>query len=68
MEHNIEEFKHKLEILEKMLNNMSGPFVTKNKVQELKKSVYVLRRILADEHNIVSPYGPPTAIAPMSLN
>ena len=65
MDLNIQQFKEKLKVLTGMLDNLKAP---SEKVKQLKQSVYVLRKLLEHEDNIVSPYGPTTTIVPYSLN
>ena len=65
MKNNIRKFQEKLKELSSMLDGVNS---NHSKVKELKQSVYVLNMILQDEEKLVSPYGPPTAIVPMSLN
>ena len=65
MENKLREMKRKL----KQLTGMLGDLNSSNKqVQQLKKTVYILNKILEDESNVVDPYGPHTAIVRYSLN
>ncbi len=36
-------------------------------MQQLKRSVYVLKALLSDQNNIKSPYGPDTPIVKFSI-
>ena len=65
MKINLDEFKKKLEVLDVMFSKMKS---SDKRFKELKKSIYVLRKILADDRLIVSPYGPETAIVQYSIN
>jgi hypothetical protein len=60
----IDQFKDKLALLDSMLNKMKTSHA---RVQQLKRSVYVLRKLLTDEANIKSPYGPSTPIVRFSI-
>ncbi len=65
MDQNIKQFKEKLRVLTGMLDNLKTP---SEKVKQLKRSVYVLRKLLENEANIISPYGPEIGIIRNSLN
>jgi hypothetical protein len=60
----IKEFKNKLSKLEALLGQLKS---SHSQVQQLKRSVYVLKVLLNDHENIKSPYGPHTAIVQFSL-
>jgi hypothetical protein len=60
----IQQFKTKLSQLEALLGQLKSSHA---RVQQLKRSVYVLRVLLNDHENIKSPYGPHTAIVQFSL-
>ena len=63
MKNSIREFKEKLKLLTSQLPYLDA---TDEQVQQLKKSVYVLSKIL--DRDISSAYGPHTPIAQYSLN
>ena len=65
MNNSMRQFKMKL----KQLTSVIGRLNPHNEqVKKLKRSVYVLNQLLADERNVVSPYGPGTPIVRQSLN
>ncbi|MFN0117451.1 MAG: hypothetical protein ACKVQC_04040 [Elusimicrobiota bacterium] len=60
----IQGFRERLAALDTMLNTMKSSHV---RIQQLKRSVYVLKSLLREEKGIQSPYGPETPIAKFSL-
>lgn len=60
----IQNFKARLALLDSMLSKMK---TSHTRMQQLKRSVHVLRALLADNRQIRSPYGPSTPIVRFSL-
>jgi hypothetical protein len=60
----IQNFKARLALLDNMLSKLKN---SQGRVQQLRRSVYVLRALLKNQQNIKSPYGPATPIVPFSL-
>ncbi len=58
------EFRNKIEKLDTLLGQLKS---THGRVKQLKRSVQVLKVLLAHHENIKSPYGPTTAIVQFSL-
>ncbi len=56
----IQSFQARLALLDSMLSKLKS---SHSRVQQLKRSVHVLRTILKDQANIKSPYGPETPMA-----
>lgn len=57
-------FKARLALLDNMLSKLKS---SHGRMQQLKRSVYVLRALLKDQSNIKSPYGPTTPIVQFSI-
>lgn len=60
----LQSFKARLAILDSMLSKLKN---SHGRMQQLKRSVYVLRALLNDQKNIHSPYGPDTPIVKFSI-
>ena len=60
----IQRLKARLALMDSMLERLDG---SAERVQVLKRTVFVLRSILREEEDIRSPYGPVTPIAQFSL-
>lgn len=60
----INNFRARLDLLESMLSKLKS---SHGRVQQLRRSVYVLKALLANEDNIKSPYGPATPIVQFSV-
>lgn len=60
----IQSFKARLALLDSMLSKLKN---SQGRMQQLKRSVYVLRALLNDQKNIKSPYGPTTPIVQFSI-
>ena len=65
MENNLQEFKAKLKALTGLIGNFDA---SNDQVQQLKQSLFVLNKLLENEVDIPSPYGPHTSIVRYSLN
>ncbi len=60
----IQNFRARLELLDSMLSKLKTGH---SRMNQLKRSVYVLRALLKDQNGIKSPYGPATPIVQFSL-
>lgn len=60
----LQNFKARLALLDSMLHKLKH---SHGRMQQLKRSVYVLRELLSKQQSIKSPYGPTTAIVQFSL-
>jgi hypothetical protein len=60
----LKQFKARLALLDNMLSRMK---TSHSRMQQLKRSVYILKLLLNDQEKIKSPYGPATPIVPFSL-
>ena len=60
----LQNFKDRLALLDSMLSQLKS---SHRRVQQLRRSVYVLRTLLNNESGVKSPYGPATPIAQFSI-
>lgn len=60
----LQSFRARLELLDSMLSKLKS---NHTRMSQLKRSVYVLRELLKDQHGIKSPYGPATPIVKFSV-
>lgn len=60
----INNFKSKLDMLDSMLRQLHS---SHSRVQQLKRSVYVLKKILKNPEHVKSAYGPATPIVRFSV-
>jgi hypothetical protein len=60
----IDSFRARLNLLDSMLSKFKTSHVRMN---QLKRSVYVLRELLKNQDSIKSPYGPTTPIVQFSM-
>lgn len=60
----IQQFKERLALLDSMLSKMKSSHA---RMQQLKRSVHVLRALLSKQNQIQSPYGPATPIVRFSV-
>jgi hypothetical protein len=61
----MQSFKVRLAMLDSMLSKLKTSHA---RVQQLKRSVHVLRHLLKNEDSIQSPYGPQTPIVRFSIH
>lgn len=60
----IQSFRDRLQMLDEMLSKLKTGH---ERVNQLKRTVYVLKVLLKDQNNIKSPYGPSMGIVQFSL-
>jgi hypothetical protein len=60
----IQRLRARLALIDGMLERMDA---NEDRVQQLKRTVYVLKSVLHDGEDLPSPYGPPTPMARFSL-
>jgi hypothetical protein len=60
----LQSFKARLALLDSMLSKLK---TSHSRMQQLKRSVYVLRALLNKQDNIQNPYGPATPIVRFSM-
>jgi hypothetical protein len=60
----LSQFKAKLDLLDTMLRSIK---TTHERVTQLRRSVFVLKKLLKDENTYQSPYGPTAGMARFSL-
>lgn len=60
----LQSFKARLAMLDSLLSKLKTSHA---RVQQLKRSVHVLRHLLKNENGIKSPYGPNTPIVRFSV-
>lgn len=60
----LQRLKARLALIDEFLERTDA---SSERARQLKKTVFVLRRILVEESDLVSPYGPATGMARFSL-